>query len=129
VLSVDCWLPVESNHERRYLVLIKQLVERLARRGRELVLHKPMLDILYPNERRYVRPDVLLKAGMRLMAIEILGYDDQEYLERKKGMAEVIRRHAAYHDVEAFGERSSDAQRISQNALLAKIGSWVSTCL
>jgi len=128
VLSVDCWLPVESNHERRYLLPIQQLVERLARGGREVVLRKPMLDILYPNERRYVRPDVLLEAGKRLMVIEILGFDDKDYLERKKSQAEVIRRHAVYHDVKAFGDRGISSQRLGENALLAKIGSWLSTC-
>ena len=126
VLSEDCWLPVESNHERRVLVPLKSTVETASARGWPLTLRKPMLEIYHAGEKRAVRPDFELKWHEHTLAIEVLGSDDADYLESKKSMAVVLKRHAAYVEVDAYKARGRRDDLDQENRLMAAVGTWIS---
>ena len=129
ILSADCWLPVESDHERRLLAPLKTLVERSVEQGRPLRLHKPMLDILHDGEKRPVRPDFVLAWNKAIFSIEVLGSEDPAYLEHKDAMGDVLRRHGGYHEIRAFEATSERKRQDQENVLLARVGAWISSML
>jgi hypothetical protein len=129
ILSGDCWLPVESDHERRLLAPLKTLVERAVEQGRPLSLHKPMLDIQFDGEKRHVRPDVVLSWNNNRFFIEVLGSDDPEYLESKKAMGAVLMRCGDYHPIEAYRASSARQRQDQENALVARVSEWITSML
>jgi hypothetical protein len=129
ILSADCWLPVESDHERRLLAPLKTLVERAAEQGRPLCLHKPMLDILYSGEKRPVRPDFVLSWNNSIFSVEVLGSDDPDYLKSKEAMGDILRRHGDYHEIRAFEATSARKRQDQENILVARVGTWISSML
>jgi hypothetical protein len=126
ILTPECWLPVESNHERRLLEPLKRLVEHGAALGWPLILKKPMLDISYVGEKRAVRPDYILKWREEMLSIEVLGSDTPEYLKRKKEMGAVLERYGKYVPIDASKTSGVRQEREQENALLVRVNEWIS---
>jgi hypothetical protein len=85
-----------------------------------------MLDTFFEGEKRFVRPDFVLKWGEEMLSIEVLGSDAPDYLKSKKEMGEILKRHGEYFPVDAARTRGARQERDQATALLAKVNTWIS---
>lgn len=125
IFSEDCWIPVESNHERRVLALLQPIVEAGIRRGWPLRLSKPLKNVVHSGEAKKVRPDFILSWENEALALEVLGLDDPGYLQRKAEAAAVIRRHMAYEVFNAHAAATEREWRREEARVSTRISAWL----
>lgn len=77
-------IPVDSNLERKTLKLLIKLQEWLLdKKSVRIIIEKPLADMPTGSRSPAVRPDFLLRVGMKTVVVETMGYDDPEYLASK----------------------------------------------
>ncbi|MDO8404264.1 MAG: hypothetical protein Q7T27_12310 [Pseudomonas sp.] len=92
VVDVSWPMPVESNLEREVAKKLKQLMYSMQQDYNiELSLEKPLIDTAVGKD--LVRCDFVLKdsTSKKTLAIEVMGYKDDEYLDRKDRQIPIMR--------------------------------------
>ncbi|MFJ7281547.1 hypothetical protein [Pseudomonas sp. NPDC099000] len=92
VVDVSWPMPVESNLEREVAKKLKQLMYSMQQDYKiELSLEKPLIDTAVGKD--LVRCDFVLKdnTSQKTLAIEVMGYKNDEYLDRKERQIPIMR--------------------------------------
>ena len=84
-------LLVDSDLERQTLAILIERQADMKERKNPYSIIKPYVDLIEPESNTPYRPDFVVKAGSREIAVETMGYVDEEYVARKSRMHEVMR--------------------------------------
>ncbi|WP_407471744.1 hypothetical protein ABFU14_05150 [Xanthomonas campestris pv. raphani] len=85
-------LLVDSDLERQTLALIAERQAEMKQRKNPYSIIKPYVDLTEPKSKISYRPDFVINSRGREMAVETMGYVDEEYLARKSRMHKVMRK-------------------------------------
>lgn len=85
-------LLVDSDLERQTLAILIERQADMKERKNPYSIIKPYVDLIEPESNTPYRPDFVVKAGSREIAVETMGYVDEEYVARKSRMHEVMRK-------------------------------------
>ncbi len=84
ILSRDILIPIESNFERIVLnkIIYAFKMLKIKNKNSNFSITKPLFDIEIFNER--CRPDFIIDMDSKKFIIEVMGFENDEYLERKE---------------------------------------------
>lgn len=88
----DGMLLVDSELERQTLAIITERLAEMKGRKDPYTIVKPYVDVLEPSSNTPHRPDFVINYRGREMAVETMGYTDEEYLTRKARMHQVMKK-------------------------------------
>lgn len=124
VAGSECLLPVESNPEAEIFSLLQNYQIGLHRQGITLTIRKPVRSEVIDAVQ--VRPDFWLEMNQRRAVIEVMGFDDPEYIARKKTMERVIAPHAAWLEVNATFAGDPKLWFAELRRFESVLGTWIS---
>jgi hypothetical protein len=123
VLSEKRWLPVESDHERQVGLILLRFADDANRDGRQLAIHKPMHPLGFGGI--IIRPDFIISQGVKRYFVEVLGYADPNYLQKKKDQGEVLAKHGRYYAYHGYRTKSLRAKHQEELNLVDALTSWL----
>jgi hypothetical protein len=94
--SKDLQFPsIQSNYERLVLRKLIHVQKHIAAKNIFVEIIKPLFDLPIPSDKKenelFCRPDFLLKTSDKTLVIEVMGSDENTYIERKTGTHALMR--------------------------------------
>lgn len=88
--KLKSYVLVDSGLERKTLDLLKRMLWKFNNINKPFEIIKPLIDL--KQDGQGVRPDFILEAKGKRLIVETMGFKDEEYLNQKERMHELMRK-------------------------------------
>lgn len=122
IASPDCWVPVESNPEAIVFELLREYQSGLYRQGSILNIRKPVWDEEIAGTQ--LRPDFWIELNGAKAVVEVMGFNDPAYRNRKETMKALIETTTKWFEIDA-SDPTHFAQELKRFEI--ELGAWIAS--